>query len=116
MAGYYAKSEADFPDPHRFGAWWNEHRFQVYRNLSLVKSAVTTHSDSNGVSRHNVKIYEHDGYCWQLIYEITKGENKNEHELWKKGPAPKTLAVSDESVDAAITSILEAIRDEATGG
>jgi hypothetical protein len=96
----------DFPEPHRFGVWWDQRRFKIYRNLSLVKSAITNDTDYSGQVRNHVRIYEHDGHRWQLIYELNKGDRKDDHELWVKGRAPKTLAVSDESVEAAIASIL----------
>lgn len=101
-----ARSEQEFPEPHRFGVWWNQHRFKIYRNLSLVKSAITSDTDYHGLVRSDTRVYEHDGNRWQLIYELHKGDRKDDHELWKQGPAPKTLAVSDESVEAAIASIL----------
>lgn len=101
-----ASSEAEFPEPHRFGMWRGGYMFQVYRNLSLVKAAVTAIA-RNGTVGTDVKIYEHDGERWQLIYHLPPGTVKSEHELWKNGAkAPKTLAVSDESVNAAIASIL----------
>ena len=104
---YRATSPAEFPEPHRFGTW-NGFVFRIYPNLSQIKSAITSQStDWNGLLKSDIKVYEHDGDGWQEIYSLTKGESKQAHELWKNGVAPKTLAVSDSAVDAAIQSILK---------
>lgn len=105
-AKVYCSSPIDFPDPHRFGIWWNEHSFQVYRNLSMVKSAITGASNHEDRLRSNAVVYEHDGDDWQEIYRFARGDKKSDHELWKNGPAPKTRAVSETAVQAAIQSIL----------
>ena len=113
MTYHRARSVAEFPEPHRFGVWWNQTRFKVYRNLSLVKSAITNETNYDGTVRSDVKIYEYVGESWELIYEIPRGSVKREHELWAKGPAPKTLAVSESSVEEAIDSILQSQRGNA---
>lgn len=101
-----ARSESEFPAPPKFGIWWNRSRFQIYRTLSLVKSSITNDTDHKDLTRSDARIYEHTGESWELIYEIPRGSKKSEHELWAQGPAPKTLAVSDASVEAAIASIM----------
>lgn len=102
---YPAASPADFPEPHRFGIW-NGFSFAIYSNLSQVKSAITSKlTDYDGSVRREVRVYEHDGTRWQEIYYLPQGSAKNDCPLWH-GVAPKTLAVSDEAVEAAIQSIL----------
>jgi hypothetical protein len=99
-----ARSVSEFPDPHKFGIWWNESTFVVYRNLSLIKAAITNKTNYEGITQRDAKIFEHDGKEWQLIYHVPQGINRLDHELWKSA-APKTGTVSDAAVEAAIASI-----------
>lgn len=103
---YRASSPADFPEPHRFGTW-NGYAFRIYPDLSQVKGAVSSGGfvDGYGIMRTDVRIYEHDGHRWQELYHLPKGSAKTACPLWD-GVAPKTLAVSDEAVEAAIASIV----------
>lgn len=95
----------DFPDPPRFGVW-NNYSFSIHSALSQVKSLITSqYTDYNGLLKREVRIYEHDGHRWQELYHLPKGSAKIACPLWD-GVAPKTLAVSDEAVDAAIASII----------
>jgi hypothetical protein len=95
----------DFPEPHRFGLW-NNFSFRIYPGLSQVKGAITRGwADSYGMIKQELRIYEHDGERWQELFHLPKGSAKASCPLWD-GVAPKTLAVSDADVNAAIASII----------
>ena len=107
-----ADSEAEFPEPHRFGVWARG-SFWVYSDLSRVKGAISSSSslcDYDGKVRWEIKIYEHTGESWELIYMLPAGSDKQAHELWG-GVAPKTMTVSQSAVDAAIASIQSAMKE-----
>ena len=102
---YTARTPADFPFPHSFGTW-NNYSFRMFPNLSQVKASITSqHADGYGMMRNEIRVYEFDGSRWQEIYHLPKGSAKVACPLWD-GVAPKTLAVSDEAVEAAIASIV----------
>lgn len=110
MAQYTnAKSPAEFPEPTPFGIWHAERRFSTHRTLSLVKAAITSHCDFNDQVRQDKKVYEWVDGKWLLIYHLPAGTVRLEHELWKKGPAPKSAAGIDEQAEQeALASILKA--------
>lgn len=99
-------TEKDFPEPSRYLVWRNRNRVSIYDNLSLVKTAVTYDTDSDGLVRQEFLVFEWDGTAWQQIYEIPKRSIKADHVLWKNGAAPKhKQTISDAEVQAAIASI-----------
>jgi hypothetical protein len=101
-----ASDPSKFPEPPRFGVW-NNYSFSIHFALSQVKSLITSqYTDYNGLLRREIRIYEHDGQRWQELYHLPKGSAKVACSLWD-GVAPKTMAVSDEAVEAAIASIVK---------
>lgn len=87
--------------------------FSCYNSLSMVKAAVTNDAKytrsaghPDGTLQRSYRIYERHNNQWIEIYKIEAGTLKKQHELWKRGAAPKQpQAVDEDEVAAAIASI-----------
>lgn len=117
-SSYKARTEAEFPTAlPSYGVWWSGHTFTLHKSLAATKGAITASGTNNYenswgrvhqdvIFNQEVKVYELHGATWHLIYEMHKGDKRDDHELWK-GVAPKGMqSVSKDDVDAAIKSIL----------